>query len=388
MSYSVIDYVAMIGDANRTGAYVRALRKMVTPDSVVLDLGAGFGFFAVLAAKLGARHVYAIEPDEAISLGPALARANGVADRVTFFHGDARKVTLPERANLLIEDVRGVMPLFMDRIDVLRDARERLLTSDARRVALRDHIWAAPSRHPAAVWNDFQTAGRDCYGVDLSGLHTRVADGWRRSKPLQEDLLLPGGLLGSLELGTVAEPNFEGSTRWTPDATIAVEGFAVWFEAELSEGEGFSGAPGSGQSVHGCLYLPLRERLVVPPRGELGLRFCAIRVPDGYTLAWECTVSSTGGGAVTRTPRQSTLASLAARPGRLAALSETYRPSLGEDGRRWREAVALIDGGRSSRDIAAALAAAPDLGFRSDSDAFEWLQRTLRVLESGGASEL
>ncbi|MEK6613217.1 MAG: 50S ribosomal protein L11 methyltransferase, partial [Gemmatimonadota bacterium] len=94
MSYSVIDYVAMIGDPVRTGAYVRALRKMVTHDSVVLDLGAGFGFFAVLAAKLGAKHVYAIEPDEAIGLGPALARANGVADRVTFFQGDARQVTL------------------------------------------------------------------------------------------------------------------------------------------------------------------------------------------------------------------------------------------------------------------------------------------------------
>lgn len=386
MSYSVIDYVAMIGDSHRTGAYVRTLRKMITPDSVVLDLGAGFGFFAVLAAKLGARHVYAIETDEAIGLGPALAHANGVADRVTFYRGDARQVTLPERANVLVEDVRGVMPLTAERIGVLQDARERLLTGDARCVTLRDRIWAAPARHPAAVRSDIETAGADTYGVDLRTVRPQVVDGWRRSKVRPDDLLLPGSVLGTLELGTVSEPNFEGTARWTVDESLELDGFAVWFDAELSEGERFSSAPGTEQTMHGCLYLPLREPLSVPSHADLSLRFCAISVAGDYAWTWECAVANAG--AVVRTPRQSTLGALVLTGARLAAMSELHRPSLGMEGRRWRDAIASMEGGRSTREIAAALAAAPDHGFRSESEAFDWLQRTLQVLEPDAVTEL
>jgi SAM-dependent methyltransferase len=388
VSYSITDYVAMIGDPVRTGAYVRALRKMVTPDSVVLDLGAGFGFFAVLAARLGARHAYAIEPDEAISLGPALARANGVADRVTFFHGDARQVTLPERANVLIEDVRGVMPLHAERIRVLCDARERLLTSDARRVALRDHIWAAPARHPAAVQSNIETAGADAYGIDLRSVRTQVVDGCRRARPKPEDLLLPGSLLGTLDLGIVSEPSFEGTARWTVDAPLVVDGFAVWFDAELSEGERFSAAPGPEQTMHGCLYLPLREPLSVPSRAKLALRFCAVQVAGDYAWTWESSVTNADGGGLRRTPRQSTLAAFALTKARLAAMSELHRPSLGPEGRRWRDAIALIDGQHSSREIANALARTGDFGCASESEAFDWLQGTLQVLESGAATKL
>ena len=174
MTYTVNDYIDMIGDPHRTGAYARALQKMVTAESVVLDLGAGFGFFAVLAAKVGARRAYAIEVNDAIGLGPALARANGVADRVTFFHGDSRQVELPERANLLVEAVRGTLPLHAERIRLLCDARERLLTADARLVACRDHIWAAPTRHASSLQRSVETTGADTYGVDLRALRGNV----------------------------------------------------------------------------------------------------------------------------------------------------------------------------------------------------------------------
>lgn len=388
MSYSVVDYVAMIGDEHRTGPYVRALRKMVTPESVVLDLGAGFGFFAVLAATLGAKHAFAIETDEAIGLGPALARANGVGDRVTFYRGDSRQVTLPERANLLVEDLRGMTPFHLERLAVLRDARERLLTGDARYVALRDRIWAAAMRHSADQLGDLETTGADTWGVDLRSVRGHVVDGWRRVRSTPEELLLGGGLLGTLELATVSDPHFEGTTHWTPDAALVVDGFLVWFDAELSEGECFSTAPGPGQTVHGCLRLPLRDPLPVPARAELALRFCAFPAAGDYAWTWECSVSDANGGAVVRTPRQSTLGALALSRPRLAAMSECHRPSLGIEGRRWRDAIALTDGERTTGEIARALSTAADLEFRSETEAFDWLQRALPVLETGGAEKL
>ncbi|MBI4588189.1 MAG: hypothetical protein HY725_05080 [Candidatus Rokubacteria bacterium] len=50
--YSVYDYGRLIADSVRTHAYAQALRRVVKPDSVVLDIGTGTGIFALLATFL------------------------------------------------------------------------------------------------------------------------------------------------------------------------------------------------------------------------------------------------------------------------------------------------------------------------------------------------
>ena len=61
--YDLAGYGRMISDAVRRAAYERALARHVTPDTVVIDVGCGAGHFAMVAARLGARHVFAVEPD-------------------------------------------------------------------------------------------------------------------------------------------------------------------------------------------------------------------------------------------------------------------------------------------------------------------------------------
>jgi len=80
--YSLSDYWAMMADKGRMDPYVTALQSAVNNNSIVLDIGTGTGFFALLACKLGARHVYAIEPNDAVQVGRELAAANGKDSRL------------------------------------------------------------------------------------------------------------------------------------------------------------------------------------------------------------------------------------------------------------------------------------------------------------------
>ena len=77
--YSVLDYGLMASDGVRMSAYARAIERAVKPGSVVLDLGSGTGTCALLAARAGARHVYAIDFNPAIWVARDLAKENGFA---------------------------------------------------------------------------------------------------------------------------------------------------------------------------------------------------------------------------------------------------------------------------------------------------------------------
>src|SRR5262245_27795341 len=108
--YTLWHYRRMLDDPVRVDAYARALRAQVRPDDVVLDLGCGVGVFAVLAARLGARMVYGVEPNPAVSLAPEVARENAVDSRVRFLRGLVEDVDLDPAPTLLVGDVRGGLP--------------------------------------------------------------------------------------------------------------------------------------------------------------------------------------------------------------------------------------------------------------------------------------
>ena len=128
--YSVSAFGRMIADENRTGAYAQALRSAINPDSVVLDIGAGTGIFSLLACVYGARKLYAVQPSDVISVAREIARANGFSDRIDFIQDLSTDVTLPSKADVIVSDIRGVLPLLQHHLPSIVDARTRLLAAD------------------------------------------------------------------------------------------------------------------------------------------------------------------------------------------------------------------------------------------------------------------
>src|SRR6478736_5339945 len=128
MSYVVVSsHRGMALDAGRNEAYARALAAAITPDSVVLDLGAGTGVLGIMAARLGARRVYLVEPEDIVLVAEELVAANGLQDRVRCLQGRIEKVQLPEQVDVIVSVLTGNFLLTEDLLPSLFYARDTVL---------------------------------------------------------------------------------------------------------------------------------------------------------------------------------------------------------------------------------------------------------------------
>jgi protein arginine N-methyltransferase 1 len=285
--YSLHFYGQMLADAVRMDAYAEALRRAVKPDSIVLDLGCGPGLFALLACKLGARRVYAVEPDNAINIAREAAVANGFADRIEFFQNLSTEITLREPATIIISDLRGVLPWFQQHIPAIIDARDRLLAPGGVLIPRSDTLWAAvveaEDEHGKIVgpWADNK------FHLDLSAGVTRITNTWRKTRIRAEELLTEPVRWATLDYYTVSNPDISAELSWRAARSGTAHGVAVWFDADLSEGIGFSNRPGAVELIYGIGFFPFPRPAPVKEGELIRLKLRADFVQDDYVWRWD-----------------------------------------------------------------------------------------------------
>jgi predicted RNA methylase len=94
----------MLSDYHRVEPFRRAIEALVKPDDVVIDLGTGTGLMAILAARAGARRVYAVEKMGNIrAVAEANFRAEGnLALQLPILDTDIANVEFPETVDVVI----------------------------------------------------------------------------------------------------------------------------------------------------------------------------------------------------------------------------------------------------------------------------------------------
>ena len=257
--YSVHDYGAMIADRVRMDAYAEALRQAVKPGSVVLDLGSGAGIFALLACRLGARHVYAIEPSDIIEVGREIAAANGYSGRITFLQQRSEQVSLPEPVDVIVSDMRGVLPCLGGNLRALIDARRRFLAPGGTMIGRRDTVWAAMVEAPELYRSHFTGWEESTLGFDQQAARRIMANSWGKGRVPPEQFLAEPCRWATVDYETVAGPNFRAEMNWTVARAGTAHGLVVWFDAELADGVGFSNAPGQPELIYSSAFFPWPE---------------------------------------------------------------------------------------------------------------------------------
>jgi protein arginine N-methyltransferase 1 len=293
--YDLSSYGRMIADP-RTEAYRLALARAITPDTVVLDIGAGPGIFSLLAARLGARRVYAVEPDESLELARRLAAENGLQDRIEFFPHFSREVTLPERAHVLVSDLRGVLPPSPGHIPAVVDARRRLLVDNPVLIPVRDTMRGAPVCAPEAYAR--LAAGWDLspMGLGFGSVRRMATNYWIRAEVCAEQLLAEPCTWAVLDYARVTDADVRGTMRWTVERAETAHGFAVWFDAALADGVGFSNAPGPTETVYNRGFFPWPQPVALAAGDAVEVALSADLVGRDYVWTWRTIVRPLAGG--------------------------------------------------------------------------------------------
>ena len=94
--------------------------------------------------------MFAIESGEIIELARQIAKDNGCAERIEFIRDLSTRVELPERADVVVADIHGALPLYNGSLRTLIDARQRFLAPGGAMVPKKERIWTAAIDLPRA----------------------------------------------------------------------------------------------------------------------------------------------------------------------------------------------------------------------------------------------
>ncbi len=145
---SVLHYhQLMLSDGVRNKLLFEAIKSCVSSATSFLDVGAGTGAWAILAAKLGAKRVVAIEIEECLI--PIIynhAKENGVADKIEIIHGNSDHVKIRGKFDVIVSELFGGDVFGETTINSFISLRKQFLAPSGILIPQKLAMYAVPSR--------------------------------------------------------------------------------------------------------------------------------------------------------------------------------------------------------------------------------------------------
>lgn len=366
MASVLAEHLGYLTLPGRNALYSQAISRIIKPGDVVVDLGCGVGVLGLLCLEAGAARVYGIDYSDAIELTRETVARAGLADRYHCLRSSTFHTELPEQADVVICDHVGYFGFDYGIIDMLADARKRLLKPGGKVMPGRLDLsiagsasprsrkvadgWIAPVVPSAYHWL------RE-YGVNTKHRHDFAAD----------DLCSDPAMLGSIALDADVADVLTFDCELTATRSGTFDGLACWFGCDLGGDVWMTNSPLAPDSIgRSQAFLPVREAFAVEPGDRIAVKM-QIRHGDPL-ITWS--IAPPGG----KRQRLSTWNSRILQP---ADLAKETALSLTATGRANAAILALVDGARSLDQIEAlALAIKPAL-FPSEQETVRFVRQVL-----------
>lgn len=263
----------MLADDLRNDAYQRAIEKVVTKDSTVLDIGTGSGLLSLMAARAGAKKVVACEMHNRLAeTAKEIVAANGYSKKITVINKKSTALEigsdLPEKADLLVSEILDAGVIGEGVLPTVRHALQNLLTEDATIIPAKVKIFGQlieiPSRSkvsPVRQISGFNLSAFDQYRIQGEYLTVELES--ESHQKLSE--VFPVTAFDFYNLPAAVHDNDPISETLTIDIKEEGEVQAVvfWFDLILHEDIMVSSRPGGelkhwGQALY-CFEEPIKK---------------------------------------------------------------------------------------------------------------------------------
>jgi len=284
MSYnSILGQSSMALDETRNKVYRRALKDIVTPDSVVLDLGAGLGPFGLIAAKLGAHKVYLVEPQHIIHTVKNIVKQNNLQDVIECIQGTAENVKLPEKVDIITSCFTGNFLLSEDLLPSLYAARDKFLKADGVLLPDSGSMYAVPISIPKIFARRVESYSKPHLGIDYSYYRQHAANNGgklRNVKPA--NYLAKPQHIQTLDFYTEKTARCDHALEFKASRNAKCHGFLGWFNITLGKHK-LSTAPDAPPVHWSPLWYPVDPPLVVKKNDIINLK---VKKPEKKPWSW------------------------------------------------------------------------------------------------------
>jgi SAM-dependent methyltransferase len=339
------EHAGYLGDAVKLAAYAQALAALVGGDDSVLDLGAGTGILGLLAARAGARVVYAVDSGPIIGPAAEVAARSPYADRIVHVRGRSTEIDLPEPVDVAVCDQIGGFVHDAGVLQLFADVRRRLLAPGGRLVPARFRLLVAPVTC-ATIREQIDLWGAAPAGIDFSPFRDAAVNTEHTVEGDDVHLLAAGTVVAEVDADHI-EP-IAGGGRVSIDEGGSCDGLVGWFEADMGGGAMLTNCPGDSRRMRRwCTFYPLSERVAVSD-GDVVDAAVDVR-PLLHAVTWRVTITDQT-GEPWASERHSTLLGSFLADDELARTGGSSIVAT-RTGRALARSLALADGTRSTDEI-------------------------------------
>jgi len=277
----------MLQDETRVRAFESALKDAVKPGDIVLDVGTGTGILAILAARAGARKVYAVEPTGVANTARKIVEKSGLAGVVEVLNARIEDARLAEKADVIVFEWMGALGNDENMFPVFLRARDAWLKPGGKMIPARVTAWMAPTED-AVLDNERRFWLSKPYGADTSPVWGVFADELRYASHhvMEENLLADPVRLWDFDgqRGTVAEADSPrvAEMKFVCTRDGRADGLAGWFDAVLSGGVRLTNAPAAPPTHWGRVVFPLEKPYEVKKGDVMEVKFMERPGGPGY----------------------------------------------------------------------------------------------------------
>ncbi len=142
----------MLADGVRNKLLAKVIEQSVTLETNFLDIGAGTGVWAILAAKLGAKRVVAVEIEEClIPIIYKHAQENGVADKIEIIHANSNDVKIRGKFDVIVSELFGNDAIGSETVKSFVDIRNRFLAQNGILIPQKLAMLAVPVYYDRSI---------------------------------------------------------------------------------------------------------------------------------------------------------------------------------------------------------------------------------------------